>query len=366
MPLELGIWRIDQQLSAIQHEQMDNEKRLEDLLERDISIIASHLMIIGRQIITSFGKFVDLLAIDAAGNLAVVELKRDQTPREVVAQVLDYGSWVHGLDSGNIAEIWQDYRKKYHPNDNDIALDQAFCQRFKTKAMPEDLNAEHELIVVASALDDSTERIVDYLAGYHGVNINAVLFRLFKDGDREYLTRAWLRDPTSSATEPTKETAGVVWNGEYYVSFGGDERRDWDECVKYGFVSGGGGLWYSNTLLMLEPGARIWVNMPGVGYLGVGTVTGKRVPAEQYLVKDSSGNEVPITTLPVQVAKTPSFKDSPEIAEFVVPVQWIKTVKVADAIKERGFFGNQNTVARPVAQKWVHTIERLKQRFDVA
>ena len=71
----------------------------------------------------------------------------------------------------------------------------AFCKRFNVKAMPDELNSEHELIVVASSLDESTERIVGYLAGYHEININAVLFRLFKDSDREYLTRAWLRDP---------------------------------------------------------------------------------------------------------------------------------------------------------------------------
>jgi hypothetical protein len=30
-----------------------------------------------------------------------------------------------------------------------------------------------------------------------------------------------------------------------------------------------------------------------------------------------------------------------------------------------GFFGNQNTVARPKSSKWRHTVERLKQRFGV-
>ena len=37
----------------------------------------------------------------------------------------------------------------------------------------------------------------------NGVNINAVFFRVFKDGDREYLTRAWLREPESSGLSPS-------------------------------------------------------------------------------------------------------------------------------------------------------------------
>jgi RecB family endonuclease NucS len=42
--------------------------------------------------VTSYGKRIDILAIDAEGTLYVLELKRDQTPRGIVAQLLDYGS----------------------------------------------------------------------------------------------------------------------------------------------------------------------------------------------------------------------------------------------------------------------------------
>ena len=59
------------------------------------------------------------------------------------------------------------------------------------------------------------------------------------------------------------------------------------------------------------------------------------------------------------------MKDDPEKAEKLVRVEWLKTVSSDHAIKEKGFFGNQNTVARPIAQKWNHTIERLKRRFEI-
>lgn len=38
-------------------------------------------------------------------------------------------------------------------------------------------------------------------------------------------------------------------------------------------VCAGGGSWYSRTLGLLEPGARVWVNVPSKGYVGVGRVT---------------------------------------------------------------------------------------------
>ena len=55
------------------------------------------LLIIGRQVRTQFGGRIDLLAIDPEGDLLIIELKKDRTPREIVAQVLDYASWVNHL-----------------------------------------------------------------------------------------------------------------------------------------------------------------------------------------------------------------------------------------------------------------------------
>ncbi len=46
--------------------------------------------------------------MDCEGNLAVVELKRDKTSREAVAQLLDYGSWVCDLTYDDVAEIYSD------------------------------------------------------------------------------------------------------------------------------------------------------------------------------------------------------------------------------------------------------------------
>jgi len=195
------------------------------------------------------------------------------------------------------------------------------------------------------------------------VNINATFFRFFRDGEREYLTRVWLRDPSVVATETKAESPKGAWNGEYYVSYGGG--YDWGEAVKYGFIAGGGGEWYSNTLLMLSPGDRVWVNIPGHGYVGVGHVEEPRVAAADFLTTDPAGHRVPITTLPLRIAEEANSRPDPETTAYLVRVRWLKTILEGEAIKELGFFGNQNTVARPKTQKWVHTVERLKQRFGI-
>ena len=365
MPLELGIWRIDGDLQPMKYGPLDFEKRLEDILDEDINIDNPNWMLIGRQVKTTFDKIIDLLAIDGSGNLVVIELKRDKTYRDIVAQVLDYGSFVMELKDDDIANIFQNYQSKYHPEWTVNSLDEAFCRKFSVKQMPDELNENHQLVIVASNLDMSTERIVNYLSQVHNVDINAVFFRVFKDQEREYLARAWLREP--SFQEGVKSKAGAEkgeWNGEYYVSYG-PESRSWKEAVKYGFISGGGGTWYSSTLDLLEPEARIWVNIPGNGYVGVGIVKEKAVNLEDFLVLNDQGKRIPIVSLPIETANLTQAKDDPEKVERVVRVEWIKTLLLDKAVKEKGFFGNQNTVARPKVQKWNHTVERLKKRFEM-
>lgn len=66
------------------------------------------MAIIGEQIPTKIG-LVDFLAIDRAGNLVVVELKRDRLPREVLAQAVDYASDVAGWDADKASEVCVKY-----------------------------------------------------------------------------------------------------------------------------------------------------------------------------------------------------------------------------------------------------------------
>lgn len=365
MPIELGIWRLGNKIEKIGFSKMESESRLEDILSTDISMLGHNLLLLGRQVPTVYGKFIDLLAMDTEGNLIVIELKKDKTPRDVVAQLLDYGSWIRDLEDEDIASIFDNYLNRYHPADSGKSLDEAFRERFGIKDMPETLNGRHDLLVVASELDSSTERIVNYLADEYGVAINAVYFRFFRDEDNEYLSRIWLIDPTEVDTKVAVKGGKEPWNGEFYVSFGEGVHRNWEDAVKYGFISAGGGSWYSQTLGMLEPEDRIWVNVPACGYVGVGTVKETVVPLDEFKVTNDKGEEVALSNVPLKAPNVFDPDRSEEQKEHFVSIEWIKTVPVRQAVKEKGFFGNQNTVAKPRTRKWSHTVERLKKRFDI-
>ena len=372
--MELGVWRIDGALTRVEAVALDLESRLEDILDQDIAIASPDWMVVGRQVITPHGGRVDLLAMDRDGNLVILELKRHQMPRDIVTQVLDYGSWVNTLRAEDIAPIFNEYRKKRFPGEPSLSIDAAFCRHFNLKTMPEELNERHELVIVGSAFDADTERIVTYLSETHGIGINALFFRVFRDGDREYLTRAWFREPEAADTPtagPQRPRAGASakseWNGEYYVSFGdlGGSGRRWEDAVKYGFISGGGGDFYVKTLSLLSPGDRIWVNVPGEGYVGVGEVTKEVVRVDEFLVDGPGGKLTPISEMPLAGHGIIDSLEKSEVPEHLVGVRWLATVPKGKAIKEKGLFGNQNTVARPRDPKWAYTIERLKERFGM-
>ncbi len=300
--------------------------------------------------------------MDSEGKLVVIELKRNKTPREVVAQLLDYGSWVRGLKDEQIASIFDDYLKKYKPDLIEKSLNEVFTERFPDiKEMPEPLNDGHRLIVVANELDNSTERIVQYLADEYGVNINALFFNFFREGEKEYLTRVWLIDPGQAENIVEAKRDGI-WNGEYYASFGEGDHRHWEDAVKYGYISAGGRSWYSKTLDMLDANDRVWINVPGRGYVGVGRVVEAVKPITEFTVPTDTGKNVLIT----QVINYHSPLDQPaDQLEYFVRIEWIKTVPLGEAVKEKGFFGNQNIVSRPKDPRWAHTIERLKTRWNI-
>lgn len=196
MPVEMGMWRIDRDTpKRLTSAMLPSEATLEQYLEKDPSLLEGRLLVIGRQVKTPHGKLIDLLAMDGEGNLHVLELKRDKTPRDVVAQVLDYGSWVSTLDRDSIIDL-----ANHHL---DVPFESAFEEVFGTSA-PDELNAALQLTIVATDLDPGSERIVTYLRTF-GVPVNAVFFSYLEDDGRRYLARSGWRGRTSEPGGTTRK-----------------------------------------------------------------------------------------------------------------------------------------------------------------
>jgi hypothetical protein len=354
MPIRNAIWKVGTSPQLLTEAQLPSEKALEDMIVAAPSMLSDEWMLIGRQEKTASGGIIDLLAIAPDSTLVLIELKRDRTPREVVAQALDYACWVEQLDSKDIAAIYA----RFKPG---ASLSTDFQTRFGQPLDETTLNESHQIVIVAASLDASTERIVSYL-NERDIPINVLFFQVFAHGSEQLLCRTWMIDPGETQVKVATAIRGANedWNGEFYSSFGHDAARSWDEAREYGFICGGGGSWYSNTLELLSSGDRVWVNVPGVGYVGVGEVTGPRQSAGEFKI-----NGQPALDVLNAGHYHRQFVDDLARCEYFVPMKWLKTVPITQAFKEIGLFGNQNTVCKPRTPTWRSTVDRLRSFFAV-
>ncbi|MCF6521641.1 endonuclease NucS domain-containing protein [Streptomyces sp. JJ36] len=364
MPLEFGLWRVDDKPVRVATQPMPLESKLEELIVADPGILGRPLLLIGRQVQTLHGKMIDLLGMDAEGGLHVLELKRDRTPREVVAQLLDYGSWVQDLTNEQVRDVYASYARGRGAA---AELDEAFAAQFGSSP-PEALNSTHTLTVVASEIDAATERIVTYLASGYQVPVNVLFFRYFEDEGRSYLARTWLLDETEAALPPAgpkQRGKQEPWNGtDWYVSFGEEDGgRSWEDARRYGFVSAGGGDWFSRTIRALPLGARVFTHIPKAGYVGVGTVSGEPRPFAEALL-EVDGEDRQMTGLPLNgnYESGNGEEGGGDRREWVVPVEWERAVPRTESFWRTGLFANQNSACKLRAR---FTIDEVTRHFGI-
>ncbi len=349
MSLSMELWTInDERLTPLGKATLNLEERLEAWLEKDISLIGIDAVVIGRQVHTEYGGYIDLLAINSDGELIIIELKRSRTPRDIVAQCLDYGTWVCDLDFDDISGIYKSYKAR--------SFDKDFAEYFDTP-LPEKVNKSYQILIVADSLDDSTERIVQHLNDVYKVNINVVFFNIFVNDGKELIGRSWLKDPVD-VEEKSATGKKSKWTGFYFVNTGitDDNAREWSLNRKYDFVSAGGGPRWVNTIKKLKKGDKIFALIKGKGYVGYGTVEDEAVLVKNYKTKGKLLVDDLPEDHPWKQGKDPT-KD-----EWLVRVNWIKTFNEDNAQWFRGAFANQNVVCK---LRDSNTFDFLVEKFGV-
>jgi hypothetical protein len=253
-----------------------------------------------------------------------------------------------------VVESAEDYLQKSGKK----SLEEMFRHRFDAE-LPETLNTNHHLLIVASELDDSSERIVQYLSSRHGLNINVVFFTCFEQDGRELIGRSWLLDP-QEVEERADSRVRAPWTGFWFVNVGEGPYRNWDDCRKYGFIAAGKGLQAINDIRKLKPGDRIFAYMKGLGYVGFGEVAAEAMLAKDFL---PAGGDKPLFELPLEQPGVTANADDPNQAEWVVRVDWKKTYPRDRAQTFDGRFANQHIVCK---LRHPQMLSFLIQKFEVA
>ena len=173
---------------------LELEKHLENWLENSPrqTLAQEDFLWIGRQTSATDERgtiFPDLLGIDSKGNLVIAELKKGRTPREIVAQLLDYAAWSDGLSEPQIRKI----AEKHFENQGkfeDKTFDESFRTAFdmsETDELPE-LNKGHlRLFIVAEEIPERVASVCRFLRDSHGMDINCIAVSMFKTKSDEVL-----------------------------------------------------------------------------------------------------------------------------------------------------------------------------------
>jgi hypothetical protein len=143
------------------------------------------LLMIGRQTYTNLGSRIDLLALDRVGDVVVVELKRDRTPRDTLAQALEYASFAEQLDTKQLEAILQSYMNdesltlaEYHRKYFDLAPDEAVA-----------FNKDQRLVIVGQQVTSEVRQTASFLRS-KGIRVTCVEFSFFQsNGGTELLSQ---------------------------------------------------------------------------------------------------------------------------------------------------------------------------------
>lgn len=198
---EIKIWAMDgaQATPVSETNMMESEGRLEEALVNNPDMLMPELTLVGRQTDTEGGP-LDLLGVDSDGRLVLFELKRGRLSRDAVAQIIDYASALNamGVDrlathiaersgSGGIEKI-DDFEEWHAENSDADSLDALLPLR---------------IFLVGLGVDDTTERMVNFLAGI-GMDISLLTFQGFVQDGKMMLARQMrvAADDDAVSTQP--------------------------------------------------------------------------------------------------------------------------------------------------------------------
>jgi hypothetical protein len=177
----------DEKLEEYQEESFGDEHvetQLESWLENSPNAkwAGEKFLIIKKGLTTNLGTFVDLLGIDRKGNTAIIELKRGRTPREMLAQALEYASSVEHLSYDELDETL----KKYTLDDVTTLSDahKAFFGLEEGEAVS--FNKDQRIVLVGQTLSQTIRQTSEFLR-HKGLNVAYIEFKYFKTMNQEQL-----------------------------------------------------------------------------------------------------------------------------------------------------------------------------------
>ncbi len=193
------------------------EETLHDWLESNPECILedNELLIIGREVLTDLGGYIDLLGVDPTGNVVVVELKRGRTPRDTVAQALEYSAFAVRLDVDQLETISRTYM-----NDESLNFAEHHRQHFNlSESDAVAFNKDQRIVIVCQEVAPQIRETAKFLNS-KGVNVTCVEFAFFQahDGARLMSQEIVVGEESRRPLQVISKAAPAIDEGKFLAS----------------------------------------------------------------------------------------------------------------------------------------------------
>lgn len=149
-------------------------------------------------------------------------------------------------------------------------------------------------------------------------------------------------------------------SGVYYYNVGESVHRNWDDYVKYSFISGGHGVRWRNAMRGFQPGDIVVAYLKGNGFVGIGRIKDRAKPIREVIIYGK-----PLLSQPLTCKNMGDDSESDELSEYVALVEWIKCTSRKEAKWKAKSSLYTTTHVRASLEKQPETMAFLEQEFDI-
>ena len=246
-----------------------HEADLEDLLAANVNLIEASgdeddtLLIIGRQVKTTSGKVMDLVALDSSGALSLIEVKRDEKDVKVrkdhaEIQSVRYAASLARLRTADdlVMKLYAPYIEKYREEDRAANAGgrssvewarKKLADFIDTNQIPaERINHSQKIVLIGAGFDEDTKSAAAWMAK-NGLPLRVVEVRPYSVGAGSYvldiqqvipplLTEDFYVDVTSAGPARRRAATGV--------ESGRTSRLKLKDLLAAGVLKAGDAVWF--------------------------------------------------------------------------------------------------------------------------
>ncbi|MDI6723128.1 MAG: hypothetical protein QMD61_00625 [Methanobacterium sp.] len=195
------------QLKIVNFSELQVKERfdIEVWVKDNPSILKENLLIISEQILLPSGRQPDLIALDKNGNLVIIELKRDDSGRDVYWQAITYAAQFSEYAFPDIIDMYETFLKKSGNEDSNA---KEKIEEFVEEDL-EKLNQKQRMFIVSKEFHQDVLKASLWLLDY-GIDIKVVKLTPYKYTDDTIFLDSEVLIPTPGVEDYIEKKAEKV------------------------------------------------------------------------------------------------------------------------------------------------------------